>query len=113
MPLADKDLQLLVKELEKDSYDKTVKLIAILFEIIYQYKERTELEETFTFLKDAIKYSMKHGHIDVVLDVLKTAREISEDPSFTQDAKSYMKMLLSYIGTEEILSCSQSSSTPA
>jgi HEAT repeat protein len=47
---------------------------------------------------------MKHGHIGVVLNVLKTAREIFEDPSFTQDAKNYMKMLLSYIGTEEILS---------
>jgi HEAT repeat protein len=104
VPLTDKDLQMLVKELEKDSYDKTVKLITILFEIIYQYKERSDLEEAFTFLKDAIKYSMKHGDIDGVLNVLKKAREILEDPSFTEDAKTYMKTLLSYIGTEEIIS---------
>lgn len=104
VPLTDKDLQMLVKELEKDVYDKVEKLISILLEIIYQYKERSELENAFTSLKDAMKYSMKHGNIDVLLNLLKRANDILGDPLFTEDSKNYMKMLFLYIGTEEIIS---------
>jgi len=104
VPLSDKDLQILVKELEKDVYDKVEKLISILLEIIYQYKEKSELENAFTSLKDAMKYSMKHGNIDVLLNVLKRANDILGDPLFTEDSKNYIKMLFLYIGTEEIIS---------
>lgn len=104
VPLTDKDLKMLVKELEKDAYDKVEKLISILFEIIYQYKERSDLENAFTSLKDIIKYSMKHGNINAVLNVLKGAKDILGDPLLTEDTKNYMKMLFLYIGTEEIIS---------
>ncbi len=104
VPLTDKDLQMLVKELEKDSSDKTEKLITILFEMIYQSEGRSDLEDTFMFLKDAIKFSMKHGEIYTVLNVLRRAKEILEDPLLTEGVKEYIKMLFLYLGTEEIIS---------
>lgn len=104
VPLTDKDLQMLVKELEKDSSDKTEKLVTILFEIVYQSEGMSDLEDTFMFLKEAIKFSMKYGEIYTVLNVLRRAKEILEDPLLTGDAKEYIRMLFSYLGTEEIIS---------
>jgi HEAT repeat protein len=104
VPITDKDLQMLAKELEKDSSDKIEKLSAILFEIVYQSEGKGEFEDTFTFLKDTIKFSMKHGNVHIVLDVMKRAKEILEDPLLTEDTKKYLRMLLLYPGTEEIIS---------
>lgn len=103
IPLTDKDLQMLVKELEKDASDKIGKLVSILFEIIYQSEDKSDLEQAFTFLKEAIHYSMKHGDIYTALDVMKRANEIIDDPLMSENDKKYMKMLPSYLGDEGIV----------
>jgi hypothetical protein len=104
VPLTDKDLQMLVKELEKDSSDKTEKLVTILFEIVYQSEGISDLEDTSMFLKETIKFSMKHGEIYTVLNILRRAKEMLEDPLLKEDVKEYIRMLFSYLGTEEIIS---------
>lgn len=104
IPLSDKDLQMLVTELEKDSSDKTEKLVDVLFEMIYQSEDKSDLEDVFTFLKNTITFSMKHGDITVVLNVMKRAKEIIEDPLLTENEKKYMRMLPLYLGTDEVIS---------
>lgn len=104
VPLTDKDLQLLVKELEKDSGDKTDKLAIILFELVYHSESKNELEDAFSFLKSTVKFAMEHGDISVVLDVMKKAKEVIDDPAMSDNEKKYMNMLSSYLGTEEIIS---------
>jgi len=104
VPLADKDLQLLVKELEKDSSDKIDKLVSILFEIMYQVEDKSDVEDVFAFLRDSIQYSMKHGDILMVLTIMKRAREVIEDPQLTENERKYMRMLSLYLGDEEIIS---------
>jgi HEAT repeat protein len=103
VPLTDKDLQTLVKELEKDTSDKIDKLVAILFEIVYQAEDKSDIENVFTFLKDVIRYCMKHGHVPMVLNIMKEAREVIDDPHFSEDDKKYMRMLFLYLGNEEIV----------
>ena len=103
VPLTDKDLQMLVKELERDTSDKLGRLVTVLFELIYQSEEKGEMEDTFAFLRDTIKYSMTHGELPVVVDVMKRAREIIDEPVLTEEGKKYMKMLSSYLGSEEII----------
>lgn len=104
VPLTDKDLQILVTELEKDTADKTGKLVTILFELIYQSEDKNDLEDAFAFLKSAIVFSMKNGDIPVVMNVMRRAKEIIEDPLLTENEKKYMRMLPSYLGNEEIIS---------
>jgi len=104
VPLTDKDLQMLVKELEQDSPDKLEKLIDVLFEIFYKSEERGGLEDTYTFLKDTIRYSLKHGEIHIVLKVMRRVKEVLEDPLIEENENKYMKMLPAYLGTEEIIS---------
>lgn len=103
VPLSDKDLQMLVKELEQDSSDKTEKLSFILFELIYQSENKNDLEDAFRFLRDTIKFSLEHGELSVILNVMKKATAIIEDPLLGESEKQYMKMLSSYMGTDEII----------
>lgn len=103
VPLTDKDLQLLVTELEKDSANKTDKLAFILFELIYQQENKAELEDAVRFLRDTIKFSMEHGDISVVLGVMRGAKRIMEDPFRPDDEKRHMKVLSSYLATEEFI----------
>jgi len=93
VPLADKDLQMLVKELEKDATDKVGKLVTILFEIIYQADMQSDIEDTITFLNDAVRFSMTHGDIQTVLHVMKNAKQTMDDPSCPDDEKKYLKMI--------------------
>jgi len=104
VPLTDKDLQLLVKELERDSSDKIEKLGTILFEIIYQVEDSSDMEDVFVFLRDSIQYCMKHGDILMVLTIMKRAQEVIGDPQLTENEKKYMRMLSLYLGDEEIIS---------
>ena len=103
VPLTDKDLQTLVKELERDASDKLGTLVNVLFELIYQSEEKSDVEDTFAFLRDTIKYSMIHGELPAVVSVMKRARDIMDEPVLTEEGKKYMKMLSSYLGSEEII----------
>lgn len=104
VPLSDKDLQHLVKEIELDSHDKMGKLFMILFELTYKAEDKNDLEDAFAFLKEAIRFSMEHGDLYTVLEVMKRANEIIEDPLVSDEGKKYMKLLNLYLGTDEIIS---------
>jgi hypothetical protein len=103
MPITDKDLQFLEKELEKDLTEKVEKLATILFEIIYQSDDDADAGDTFAYLKDAIKFSMKHGYLNMVIDIMEKANKIIEDQVVKDDMKRYIRRLLLYAGTEEII----------
>ncbi len=103
VPLSDRDLQQLVKEIEKDSPDKIDKISVILFEIISGTPEKRDIETTFTFLKDAIAYALRHGDINIAIDIMKRANELKDDPASPDEVKKYMNLLGTYLGTEEIL----------
>jgi HEAT repeat protein len=103
VPLSDRDLQQLVKEIEKDSPDKIDKISIILFEIISGTTEKRDIETSFTFLKDAIAYALRQGDINIAIDIMARANELKEDPASPDEVKKYMNLLATYLGTEEIL----------
>ena len=66
--LTDEDLQLLVNEIEKDAYDKTGKLLTILFELLSETKGKEDCREIALFIMGAIKYSAAHANVrDVII----------------------------------------------
>lgn len=103
MPITEDDLKNLASELEKDSSGKIVKLISILFEVINQSEEKGEIEEIYRFFKDAVKFSMKRGHVQDVLEVMKNAKEVIGKEFSTDETKKYMRMLILFIGTDEVI----------
>ncbi len=103
IPITEDDLKILASELEKDSSGKIEKLTSILFEVINQSEEKGELEELFRFLKDTVTFSMKRGRLQDVLAVLKNAKEVLGKEFSTDEAKKYMRMLILFIGTDEVI----------
>jgi len=103
IPITEDDLKNLARELEKDSSGKIEKLTSILFEIINQSEEKVEIEEIFTFLKDSVKFSMKRGRIQDVLEVMKNAKEVIGKEFITDETKKYMRMLIVFIGTDQVI----------
>jgi hypothetical protein len=105
IPFADKDLQMLMRELEKDWDDKLEKLADILYEVFYQSEEMDSvLEDTLKFLKDTLRFSMKRGDIGNIIYITKKAREVQEDPLVSDEKKEYIKKFLKYPGSDEIIS---------
>lgn len=102
---SDKDLQVLMKELENDSSNKIDKLTAILFEMFYDSEEISGiLDDTLKFFKETINFSLRQGDIYVIVQVMKRAKEILEDPLSTEEMMKYMRMLLMYPGSDEVMS---------
>jgi len=102
---SDRDLQILMKELENDSSNKIDKLTAILFEMFYNSGEISGiLDDTLKFFKETIKFSLRQGDIHVVVQIIKRAKEVLEDPQSTEEMKKYIRMLLMYPGTDEVMS---------
>lgn len=103
IPLSDKDLQMLVRELEKDSSDKIEKLVSILFELIYLSEKQAEVDEAFRFISDALRFAMQQGNLGLVTEIMKRAKETSEEPSLKESGKDYSKMLCRHLGNQEMV----------
>jgi len=98
VPLTDKDLHAVVKEIEKDAQDKTGKLVAIIFEMLYQAENKSEYEDAAHFLNSIIEFSIRHGDLDMALKILRKAREVSGIPLIADEAKKSLNMVFSFLG---------------
>ncbi len=67
MNLTERDLQLLVREIEKDLEDKTGRLVEILFEMLSQAETDLEYDDIYHFLKDALSYSLKNANLKTLI----------------------------------------------
>lgn len=104
IPFSDKDLQILMRELENDSSSKIEKVTTILFEMFYQAEDMsTILEDTLKFFREAIKFSLREGNLNTVIQVMKRAKEILEDPRTTEAMKKHIRMLLLYAGSDDAI----------
>lgn len=102
VPITERDLQILVKELEKDSSSKIEKLVSILFELVYQSEKQSDVDATFQFLRNATQFCMRYGDIALVNQIMKRTKDIMEEPSIKESGKNYFRMLSQYLGNEEI-----------
>ena len=101
---SDRDLQILMKELENDASSKMEKLADILFAIFYQSEEMGSFfEDNLKYLKQTIKLSMSQGDINTVIHIMSRAKEIHEDPLSTEQMRQYIKRLLTYPASDEII----------
>lgn len=99
--LTDKDLQALVKEMEKDQQDKTPKIYEILFEMLSQSESVPEYEDVQRLLRDVFSYCIKQGNLKTVVDLMKKTKELTENPSMPDPVKRQMKLLLSSVNSAE------------
>jgi hypothetical protein len=99
--LTDKDLQLLVKEMEKDLLDKSGKIYEILFEMLYQAESAAEYEDVHRLLREVFIYCLKRKDLRIVVDIMKKTRDLAESPSTPENIRKQMNILLSSVNSEE------------
>lgn len=98
VPLTDKDLHTVVKEIEEDAHDKTGKLITIIFEMLYQAENKSEYEDVGHFLNSIVEFSITHGDLEAALHILRKTREVIDTQSIADDAKKNLNMVFSFLG---------------
>ena len=103
VPLSDKDLQLLLTELERDSQDKTDKLIDILYEIFFLPQPKEDYEDMVGFFINAIEFSIGRGDIQLVTSVLARMKKILDGKDEDEERKKYAKKILLLTGSESII----------
>lgn len=99
--LTDKDIQLLIKEIERDQSDKTRKFSEILFKMLLNAESQAEYEDAYDFLKDTIVHCLKHGDLKVFVDILKRAKGIAESPTISENIKNQIARLLRVANSDE------------
>ncbi|MBI4684123.1 MAG: HEAT repeat domain-containing protein [Nitrospirae bacterium] len=103
VPLTDKDLHILVKEIEKDGNEKTSKIITIIFEMLYQAENKSEYEDTVHFLTDAIDFSIRHGNLESVIDIMMRTKEIVDSPQVSGEIKKYLNLVFSFAASDSVI----------
>jgi hypothetical protein len=103
VPLADKDLQALMTEFEKDTQDKLGKLVNILFEFMYLAESRQDFEDLSVFLMNVIDYAILHGEIQVVTDMLSRLKVIIEKKNLSEDIRKYLRKVMLFAGSEPVI----------
>jgi len=103
VPLADRDLQALLKELEKDSLEKTGKLVNILFELMYLAETRQDFEDVSLFLMNSIQYAVMHGDIHIVTDILSRLKALLENKNIAEEIKKYITKIMLYAGSDTVI----------
>lgn len=100
VPLTDKDLHTLVKELEKDAYNKMDKLLIIIFEMLYQAESKSDHEDVVHFLNDAVEFSIRHGDLETVIRIMEMTKEVVDGQSVPDDIKKYLSLVFSFLGSD-------------
>lgn len=101
--LTEKDIQLLVREIERDREGKTGKLSTILFDILLHAQDSVEGEYIHCFIKDLIIYSLSHRDLRAFVDIIKLARDMAENPETHENIRAHMTRLLSLANSEEAI----------
>ncbi len=99
--LTDKDLQLLVKEMEKDLLDKSGKIYEILFEMLFQAESAVEFEDVHRMLREVFVYCLQRRDLKIVVDIMKKTKDLAESPSTPENIRAQMNILLSSVNSEE------------
>lgn len=103
VPLADKDLQQLVTELEKDSHDKTPKLVEILFEMFYYSDSKEAYEDLAEFFMSAIDFSISRGDLSLVTAILSRVKQMTEDKTNPEEIRRHSKKILILTSGEKVI----------
>jgi tetratricopeptide (TPR) repeat protein len=103
MPITEKDLNALVKEMQRDSYDKMERLVVILFDIIYASESAGEFKDLVEILKNALEYSIKNADFKNAIEMLKRAKDLSGSPSISDGYKRLLEALFAYASSRELL----------
>lgn len=102
--LSEEDLKGLERYFEKDAEEnRAVKVIDIIFEILFQEKDYEGFSGVVTSLEKAIGFFIKEGDFRNALLLLERLKDLSKKGTLTEKARGRLKMAVVNAGREEII----------
>jgi HEAT repeat protein len=102
-PLTDKDLQDLAGEFEKDTLDKTGKLVEILFEMFLLSETEDDFNDLACFFAGVIEYVLGREDIDTAAGVLLKLNYLKDARGISDEIRNCSKKILVNISTEKTI----------
>lgn len=102
-PLTDKDLQDLAGEFEKDTPDKTGKLVEILFEMFLLSETEDDFDDLAGFFAGVIEYVLSREDIDTAIGILLKLNHLKDAKGISEEIRNCSKKILVNISTQKII----------
>ncbi|RPH49583.1 MAG: HEAT repeat domain-containing protein [Desulfobacteraceae bacterium] len=101
--LTDKDLQDLAIEFERDTLDKTGKLVEILFEMFLLSETEDDFNDLTGFFAGVVEYVLGREEIDTATGILLKLNYLKDAKGISDEIRYCAKKILVNISTEKII----------
>lgn len=102
VPITDKDLKSLVREVERDQTDKKEKFTEMLFDMLYHSESAEEAKDIVEILMSALEFTLSHGDLSGAVRILNKAREMA-GTTITEDMKRHLASLSGFAGSQKLV----------
>ncbi len=103
-PLSEAELKHIVKEIEKEEATPRIdKIIAILFELLYQTKEGVVFAEVSGFIETSMTYCIKNADFEKASSIIDSLKSIIKNKNFPQDRILSLEKILTNINSEPFI----------
>ncbi|NOZ25332.1 MAG: HEAT repeat domain-containing protein [Nitrospirae bacterium] len=100
VPITDEDLEHMIREIENDPADKSIKLIHLLFEMLYYVEGLEECRELTGFISSALDYAIRLGNLEAAVYTLQKIGNESEVATYEEDVRACLEDLKGFIGSD-------------
>jgi HEAT repeat protein len=100
MPVSDKDLNDLIKDIERDAEDKKARLVDVLFDMLGEAESIEEYSDIAHILNNAVEYCIRHRDLENALKILKRAKK-SQEATGNEELKKQMNLILFSAGSSK------------
>lgn len=103
VPLTNNDLKMIIEEIENEPTDKTLLLIKILFEIMYNNENRSDIPEVAEVIKKTLLYSVEHANLETPVYTVKKIKAMLESGEFPSEFNQPLQGILLFINSAQFI----------
>lgn len=100
LPISDKDLSDLIRDIERDAGDKKARLVDVLFDMLGEAESIEEYSDIAHILNNAVEYCIRHRDPENALKILRRAKE-SQDATGDEELKKQLNLILFSAGSSK------------
>ncbi len=101
--ITEKDLQMLIREIEKKTGDRAEKLSMILFEMLSLSEDAVAREDILRFLREMVIYCLGKGNLTPLIATMKKIKAAMDNPLTDEVAKEQINLLFSVLCSKDTL----------
>lgn len=101
VPITEKDLNSLVREIQDDSLNKTKRLVEILFEMLYETENLDELKDLVSILNTAVEYSVRNSDMASATEIFRKSKELIGSKTISDSYKRALGLIFQFASSRE------------